>query len=246
MTGFDTLRVEWGTDQVIVELNRPAQRNAINAAMIGELHTVCAELERHPRVLIITGAGVDFAAGADIGELRARGRDEALAGINRNLFDRVAALPMPSIAAIEGNALGGGAELAYACDLRLAGADARFGNPEPGLGILAAAGAAYRLADLVGKSVAKQVILGGRILDAEAAWRHGLVSEVVQSGTALAAATELAGRICRLAPLAVRLSKAVVDAALPHPLIDDLAQAVLFETSEKADRMTRFLEKRPS
>ncbi|MEO8815078.1 MAG: enoyl-CoA hydratase/isomerase family protein [Mycobacterium sp.] len=244
MTPTDTLRMESVDGRVVVvELHRPAQRNAINAAMVAELHRVCAELERDPRVLILTGAGTDFAAGADIAELRERRRDDALAGINRAVFDRIAALSMPTIAAVEGNALGGGAELAYACDLRIAGAGARFGNPEPGLGILAAAGASYRLADLIGKSVAKQVILGGRVLDAEAALRHGLVCDVVPAGEALAAAHALADRIGRSGALALRLSKAVLDAASPHPLLDDLAQAVLFDTPDKNERMTRFLEK---
>jgi enoyl-CoA hydratase len=242
----DTLRVRASEDRVVVELNRPHAHNAINAVMVRELHAVCTDLEQQPRLLIIAGAGTDFAAGADIGELRDRGRDEALAGINRAVFDRIARLPMPTIAAVEGNALGGGAELTYACDIRIAGFGARFGNPEPGLGILAAAGASYRLAELVGKSVAKQVILGGRILDADAALQHGLVNEVVPSGTALAAAHLLADRIGRSSPLALRLSKAVLDAASPHPLLDDLAQAVLFESADKRDRMTRFLEKRPS
>lgn len=243
MTVFDTLRVHAADDRVVVELHRPQQRNAINAAMVAELHRVCADLERDPRPLIITGAGTDFAAGADIAELRARRRNDALAGINRAVFDRIAALAMPTIAAVEGNALGGGAELAYACDLRIAGAGARFGNPEPELGILAAAGASYRLADLVGTSIAKQVILGGRLLDAEAAVCHGLVCEAVEAGSALAAAQALADRIGRCSALAVRLSKAVLDAAAPHPLLDDLAQAVLFESPDKTDRMTRFLER---
>jgi enoyl-CoA hydratase len=194
-------------------------------------------------LLIITGAGTDFAAGADIGELRARGRDDALAGINRTVFDRIAALPMPTIAAVEGNALGGGAELAYACDIRIASSTARFGNPEAGLGILAAAGASYRLAGLVGKSVAKQVILAGRLLNADDALRHGLVCDVVEPGSALRAACALAERIARSAPLALRLSKAVLDAESPHPLLDDIAQAVLFESPDKHDRMSRFLEK---
>ncbi len=246
MTDYQTLRVHENDDRVVVELHRPAQRNAINAAMVAELHAACALLETRPRVLVVSGAGTDFAAGADIGELRSRGRDEALAGINRGVFDRIAALPMPTIAAVEGNALGGGAELAYACDLRVAAVGARFGNPEPGLGILAAAGASYRLTDLVGKSIAKQVILGGRILDADAALHCGLVGEVVATGKALECACALADRIARLSPLAVRISKAVVDATAPHPLLDDIAQAVLFESPDKTERMTRFLEKRTS
>ena len=243
---YQTLRVTTGDDKVVVELHRPAQRNAINAAMVAELHAVCTLVEAQPRILIVTGAGSDFAAGADIAELRVRGRDDALAGINRTVFDRIAALPLPTIAAVEGNALGGGAELAYACDLRVAGAGARFGNPEPGLGILAAAGASYRLTDLVGKSVAKQVILGGRILDSDAALRCGLVGEVVADGAALRTACALADRITRQSPLALRLSKAVLDADSAHPLIDDIAQAVLFESPDKTDRMTRFLERRTS
>lgn len=246
MTSYGTVWVQEDDDRVVVRLDRADQRNAINAAMVAELHSVCALVEGRPRVLIVTGVGQDFAAGADIAELLDRGRDEALAGINRSVFDRIAALPMPTIAAVEGNALGGGAELAYACDLRVAGAGARFGNPEPGLGILAAAGASYRLTELVGKSIAKQVLLGGRILDAEAALRSGLVQEVVDTGSALRTACALADRMDRLSPLALRLSKAVLDAAGPHPLLDDLAQAVLFESPDKANRMTKFLEKRTS
>jgi enoyl-CoA hydratase len=246
VSAYRTVRVSEADDRVVVKLHRPAQRNAINAAMVADLQSVCALLEHRPRLLIVTGAGIDFAAGADISELRARGPNEALAGINRCVFDRIAALPMPTIAAVEGNALGGGAELAYACDLRIAGTGARFGNPEPGLGILAAAGASYRLTDLIGKSIAKQIILGGRILDADAALHCGLVAEVVEKGTAFQAARALVDRITRLSPLAVRLSKAVIDAAAAHPLLDDFAQAVLFESPDKTERMTRFLEKRTS
>jgi enoyl-CoA hydratase len=241
---FETVRLTEFDDRVVVELHRPRARNAINAAMIGELHDVCAMLERRPRMLLLTGSGQDFAAGADIGELRERGREEALAGINRSLFDRVARLPLPTVAAVEGNALGGVAELTYACDIRIVGAGARFGNPEVGLGILAAAGASYRLQELVGKSVAKQVLLGGRLLDAEAAFQYGLVVEVVESGRAFDAAGALIDRIARSSPLALRLSKAVIDADGPHPLLDDIAQAVLFESPDKRERMTQFLEKR--
>ncbi|MFZ2242970.1 MAG: enoyl-CoA hydratase/isomerase family protein, partial [Gordonia amarae] len=114
-------------DRYIATLDRPERRNAINAAMIGELHQVCTAIERDPRPLILVGRGDHFAGGADIGELRERGLNEALAGINRTLFDRVAALPMPVVGAISGYALGGGAELAYACDIRIASATAVFG-----------------------------------------------------------------------------------------------------------------------
>jgi enoyl-CoA hydratase/carnithine racemase len=130
--------------------------------MIAELHAVCEELEHHPRPAIITG-GADgvFASGADIAQLRERGRDDALAAINLTLFNRVRALPMPTIAAVDGYALGGGAELTYACDMRIATPRTVFGQPEPQLGIIAGAGATYRLVRLIGESLAKQVLLAG-------------------------------------------------------------------------------------
>lgn len=188
MSDTTTVHVEERDDRVVVTLDRPAQRNAINVEMIGELHRVCEQVERTPKPLLITGSGDHFAGGADIGQLHERHRDDALAGINRTLFDRIAALPLPTVAAVSGYALGGGAELAYACDLRIATATVRFGNPEPGLGIMAAAGASYRLPRLVGMSVAKQMLLGGRILDAEAALTAGLVLEITEPGAHVDAA----------------------------------------------------------
>jgi len=241
-----TLEVEEREDRVVVTLNRPEARNAINAAMIGELHDVCALLESTPRMLLLTGAGGAFAGGADIAELRERGREEALRGINSRLFDRIAKLPLPTVAAVDGYALGGGAELAYACDLRIASHTAVFGNPEPGLGILAGAGACWRLGALVGGSVAKQVLLAGRSLDAADALRFGLVADVVEPADLPARAHAMLDRMGRSSPAALRLTKLVLDAPGAHPLADDLAQAVLFETEDKRDRMTRFLERRRS
>jgi enoyl-CoA hydratase len=238
----NTLIVEESTDRVVVTLSREKQRNAIDSDMIGELHEVCALVEQDPKIVILTGAGEHFAGGADINQLRARTRDDALRGINRNLFDRIAALPLPTIAAVRGYALGGGAELSYACDIRIASPTAVFGNPEPGLGIMAAAGASYRLPTLVGVSVAKQVLLGGRTLDAEVALRCGLVLDVVDEP--LAAAHSLADRIAKQAPLALKLTKKILDAPGSHPWADDIAQAVLFETKDKQRRMTAFLEKK--
>jgi enoyl-CoA hydratase len=239
--GTTTLTVEERADRVVVTLCRPEARNAINAAMVRELHDVCARLEDAPRLLLLTGDGGTFAAGADIGELRERGRDQALQGINSRLFDRIARLPMPTVAAVDGYALGGGAELAYACDIRLASPAAVFGNPEPGLGILAGAGACWRLRDLVGTSVAKQVLLAGRRLDADDALRLGLVAEVVPAGELVARAHAVLDRMARSGPLALRLTKLVADAPGGHPVADDLAQAVLFESDDKRARMDAFL-----
>ncbi|HEY9498424.1 MAG TPA: enoyl-CoA hydratase/isomerase family protein, partial [Terrimesophilobacter sp.] len=142
---MDAIEVEERADRTHVVLNRPELRNAIDQAMVDELHAVCEKLEREPKLLLISGAGGTFASGADIRQLRERGREEALAGINTKLFQRIAALPMPVIAAIDGYALGGGAELAYAADFRLASTRAKIGNPEVGLGIIAGAGAGWRL-----------------------------------------------------------------------------------------------------
>lgn len=239
-----TLLVERRSDRVVVTLNRPDVRNAIDLAMVSELHAVCALLEAQPKPLLLTGIGGTFAAGADIAQLRERGRTEALQGINRRLFDRIAALPQPTVAAVDGPALGGGAELAYACDIRLASPTAVFGNPEPGLGILAAAGAGWRLSELVGRSVAKQVLLAGTTLDADRAMQLGLVAEVVDAAILLDRAHALIDRMLRSSPLALRLTKAVLDAPGPHPLADELAQAVLFETPDKRERMTAFLERK--
>lgn len=236
-----TLAVRDLEDRVVVTLRRPEARNAINAAMVRELHDVCAALEERPRLLLLTGDGGVFAAGADIAELRERGRDEALRGINSRLFDRIARLPLPTVAAVDGYALGGGAELAYACDVRLASPSAVFGNPEPGLGIIAAAGACWRLRDLVGASVAKQVLLAGRRLGADEAYRLGLVAEVVPADELIPHAHALLDRMARSGPLALRLTKLVLDAPGGHPVADDLAQAILFESADKRARMDAFL-----
>lgn len=239
---MNTLVVEELSDRVVVTLSREKQRNAIDAEMISELHQVCTLIEEDPKLLLLTGQGDHFAGGADINQLRARNRDDALRGINRNLFDRIAALPLPTVAAIRGYTLGGGAELSYACDIRIASPTAVFGNPEPVLGIMAAAGASYRLPTLVGVSVAKQILLGGRTLDADNALRSGLVMDIVEDP--LDAAHSLLDRVAKQAPLALKLTKKILDAPGSQPWADDIAQAVLFETEDKQRRMTAFLGKK--
>ncbi|MFJ8778385.1 MULTISPECIES: enoyl-CoA hydratase/isomerase family protein [unclassified Streptomyces] len=240
---YETLLVERREDRVVVTLHRPEARNAISGRMIAELHRVCEDLEREPKLMLLTGHGGVFAGGADIAELRRRGRDDALRGINSRLFERMRRLPLPTVAAVDGWALGGGAELAYACDIRIAGPHAVFGNPEPGLGILAGAGACWRLRELVGESVAKQILLAGRTLDAAAALACGLVMDVVPADRLITEANVLLDRMALSSALALRLTKLVTDAPGAHPVADDLAQAVLFESPDKAERMTRFLEK---
>lgn len=240
-----TLIVDERADRTFAALNRPDARNAIDQAMVDELHELCARLERHPKVLVIAGSGGTFASGADIRQLRDRGRDDALAGINTSLFLRIAALPMPVIAAIDGYALGGGAELAYAADFRIGTPRLKIGNPEASLGIIAAAGASWRLAELVGEPVAKEMLLAGRILNGEEALALHLVSELHAPDDLLTAADALAGRILRSEPAALMATKRAMAAPRSqHPAIDLNEQSVLFESPAKYERMTAFLERK--
>jgi len=237
--------VEEHDDHVVLRLTRPEVKNAIDQEMVDRLHEACTLLERTPRVAILAGSDGVFAAGADIAQLRERRREDALRGINSGIFDRIRRLPMPTIALLDGYALGGGAELAYACDFRIGTPRVKIGNPEAGLGILAAAGATWRLRELVGEPLAKELLLTGRILDATEAHAVRLLNEVVEPDELEAAGQRWAGRIARQAPLAVRLAKSVFHAPPEaHPFVDDMAQAVLFETQDKYDRMTAFLERR--
>ena len=242
----ETLIVEQHKDHLVVRLNRPERRNAINRLMVDDLHAVLAHLEREPRLLVLTGGdGGLFAAGADIDELRQRGRDEALAGINLHLFERIRRLPMPTIAAVDGPALGGGAELAYACDIRVASPRATFGQPEVGLGILAGAGGCFRLAELVGESLAKELLFTGRVLSAAEALDARLVSRVAPVDRLFEVVDELRIAISRNSSTAIRLTKLVMDAPrAAHPQLDLVAQALLFEGADKAARMDAFLERR--
>lgn len=239
------LRIERLDDRVVATLDRPEKRNAIDQAMIDELHELCAELEAEPRILILTGARGVFASGADIAELRERRADDARKGINAHAFIRVAELPMPVIAALDGYALGGGAELAYAADLRLGTPALKIGNPETGLGILAAAGASWRLREIVGDARAMELLLTGRAVGAEEALAIGLITAVHPPDELLPAAHALADRIARNDRAATIATKRVFRAPrAAHPAVDLEEQAALFESPEKFRRMTEFLERR--
>lgn len=241
----DALRIDRQGARVVAVLDRPGVRNAIDQAMIDGLHALCGELEAEPRTLVLIGAEGVFASGADIAQLRDRRADDARRGINTHAFRRVAALPMPVIAAIDGWALGGGAELAYAADLRIGTPRLRIGNPETGLGIIAAAGATWRLPAIVGDARAAELLLTGRILDGAEALAWGLVSSLHAPEDLLGAALALADRIAANDPLATRHTKKALRAsAADHPAIELELQAELFESPEKLRRMTEFLERK--
>ena len=253
-----TLQLSESDDRVWVRLHRPDVRNAIDQAMVDELHAICAYLEKNPKILIIAGTPAEepseanpkgrkgiFASGADIAQLRERRRDDALAGINSGIFDRIAKLPMPVIAALDGFALGGGAELAYAADFRIGTPELRMGNPETNLGIMAAAGATWRLKELVGEPLAKEILLAGKVLTGEQCLAANLVTELHPATELDAAADALADRIGAQDPLAVRITKSVFHTPREvHPVIDTLAQGMLFESQAKFDRMQAFLDRK--
>ncbi len=248
MTEWRTLMLAERDDRVVVTLDDPERGNALGQQMIDELHLVFDGLEREPgrgRVLVITGAGGLFAAGADIRQLRERDRDDALAGINLRLFERLRATPMPTVAAVDGYALGGGAELAYAADIRVATHRAVFGQPESSLGIMAAAGGCFRLAELVGEGLARDILFTGRQLSAAEALSSGLVTRLVEPEALMESAHEIVDHIHRSSPLALRLTKLALNAGpAAHPAIELTAQAVLFEDGEKRARMDAFLARR--
>lgn len=240
------LLVEDRDGYVLATLNRPEKRNAIDQALIDALHALCAELEASPRTLVLRGEGGTFAAGADIAQLRERRAADARAGINTRAFQRINALPMPVIAVLDGYALGGGAELGYAADIRVGTPSLKIGNPETGLGIIAAAGASWRLRELVGEPLAAEMLLAGRVLDADEALRAGLITHLEpDAAAALARAEQIAARIARLDPAATQATKRVLQAPRDaHPAIDLAEQAVLFDSPEKMRRMTEFLERK--
>lgn len=243
MTG--PLLVEYRDDRVIATLNRPEKRNAIDQDTIDALHALCAELEADPRTLILTGADGVFASGADIAQLRERRADDARAAINATAFIRINELPMPVIAAVEGYALGGGAELAYAADIRIAAPGLKIGNPETGLGIIAAAGATWRLPEIVGGARAAELLLTGRVLDAEQALAWGLITAIHPADTLLDAAHAIADRIAANDRLATQHTKRALRAPRhEHPAVERELQAELFESDEKMRRMTAFLERK--
>src|SRR3954469_20286022 len=246
------IRVEISESIATLTIDRPEVRNALSLETVEAIRAALAGLaaDDTAHVLIVTGAGESaFVSGADINDIRARGREEGLAAINSSLFAEIERFPRPTIAAINGYALGGGCELALACDLRIASDTAKFGQPELGLGIIPGAGATQRLPRIVGLGRAKHLVLTGEIIDAKQALEIGLVSAIAPAGQLQIRARELAKKVLRQGPLAARLAKVALNASARVDLdsgllIGTLAQALCYSSTDKEEGTTAFLEKR--
>ena len=231
-----------------LQLNRPEVRNAINKELCA---TMSAALDGWAarddvKVVIVSGAGGKaFAAGADIAELRDRTHAQAFLGWTQRLLQQVEDFPRPTIAAIDGYALGGGLELALACDLRVASKTAKVGMPEVTLGIYPSAGGTWRLPRLVGLGRAKELVYTGRIVGAEEAASWGLFESLVEAD-AEAESLRLAMLIAANDPLAVQVAKVSLNAAakVNAAPLEWVGQGLLFDSPEKRARMTAFLEKK--
>ena len=249
---FETLRTEVKDGVGTVTLHRPDQLNALNATLQNELSRLLDlwEVDDTVRGIVVTGTGAkSFAAGADISELAQWTVADGLAASLQRLFDRIQDFPKPTLAALNGLALGGGLELAMSCDIRIAAEHATMGLPEVGLGVLPGAGGTQRLSRLVGPGRALEMILTGRTLTAEQAERHGLVTEVVPARELLSTAAGTMARILAKGPLAIRLAKLVIGPGHDTDqrtglLLEQLAQTLLFTTEDKAEGAAAFLGKR--
>jgi enoyl-CoA hydratase len=235
----------------LVRLNRPKALNALNTAVMFELTDALETLDRDDAVgcLVVTGSERAFAAGADIKEMADATPVQML---NRGMieqWDRLVKLRKPVIAAVSGWCLGGGCELAMACDMIVASETAKFGQPEITIGVIPGAGGTQRLTRAVGKAIAMEMVLNNRTLSADEAYRFGLVNRVVSPELYLDEALNLAREIASRAPVAVRLAKEAVNKAYESTLAEGIAAErrnfyLLFSTDDQKEGMTAFVEKR--
>ena len=246
--------VEGHEGVALVTIDRPEALNALSFALIAELAAALEILDRdgRTRVAILTGSGEKaFAAGADIVELADQTPERLRSERHFGAWDRLGAIGIPLIAAVRGFALGGGCELAMTCDLIVAGDDARFGQPEIRIGVMPGAGGTQRLTRAIGVARAMELVLTGRMIDAQEALAAGLVTSVVPASDAIPAALSLADTIASMPPLAVRAAKRSVLAAADLPLSAGLraereAFFDLFATEDQREGMRAFQEKRPA
>jgi enoyl-CoA hydratase len=253
MHGADPLvRIERGDRIGVVLMNRPKQLNALSGELMGAVVAALQELDVDPeiRAIVLGGGERAFAAGADIAELAAGTPISLYENRRIDAWDSIRDLRTPVVAAVSGFCLGGGCELAMLCDLIVASETAKFGQPEINLGVLPGAGGTQRLTRAVGKAVAMDMILTGRVLSAREALDFGLVARVVAKEAWLDEAKRVAGEIAAKGPIAVRLAKEAVDKAFEAPL----AVGIEFErrafylaraSEDATEGLTAFVEKRP-
>ena len=249
---YQNVLVEFEDRIGIIKLNRPEVRNALDAKTLAEIGHALEALENDESigVIVITGAGEkSFAAGADIGQLREKQPKDALVPGMSGLYQKIENCQKATIAAINGYALGGGCELAMACDIRIAAEHSKFGLPELNLSIIPGAGGTQRLARIIGKGRALDMILTGEMLTAKKAEEVGLVSKAVPMEELWQTVREKAEKILTKGPLAVRLAKVVINRGFNSDMetalmIEKLAQAVLFGSDDKNEGTQAFLEKR--
>lgn len=251
---WNNITVEIEGSTALVTVSRPKVLNALNHETLRELDAAMAELEKNNAVLaiILTGAGEKaFVAGADISFMQSLEPLQAreFARVGQAMFSRIENLAKPLIAAVNGFALGGGCELAMACDIRVASENAKFGQPEVTLGIMAGFGGTQRLPRLVNPGLAKEILFTGDMYDAQAALKMGLVSHVVPSADLIGFCKAMAGRIAARGPLAVRLTKEAVNQGLAMDLEKAFALeadlfGLCFTTVDRKEGLSAFLEKR--
>ena len=249
---YEILKMEAAEGLAVVTISRPQAMNALNSLFFQEMDSLIAEVGAREdiKVLIITGEGKAFAAGADIAEMAGKTQDQAVqfSKVGQKTFRSLELLPQPVIAAVNGFALGGGCELALACDFRIASSKAKFGQPEVNLGVIPGYGATQRLPRLIGLGNALFLLLTGELVGAEEALRLGLVQKIAEPEELMAAALGLAKTIAAKGPRAVKLVKRVTRQGI---LMDFEAGCALesgmfgslFE-NEGAEGMRAFLEKR--
>lgn len=252
---YETLVLTAAARVATLTVNRPDKLNALNDLVISELGDAIDALRTDPAVggIILTGAGRAFVAGADIAQLAQHGAVSAkgLSEAGQKVFRQFETSPKPIIAAVNGFALGGGCELAMACHIRVASDAAKFGQPEVKLGLIPGYGGTQRLTRLVGKGRALQLLLTGEMIDANEAFRIGLVNRVVPAAELISAATTMMQVILANAPLALAQCIEVVNRGDGASLDDALALeatafGLLAATSDKQEGTRAFLEKRPA
>ncbi len=236
----------------LVTLNRPEVRNALNRQLLHELMDALESFDNDDTVgaMVVTGNEKAFAAGADIKEMAENSVAQMKKSDFISTFSRIMTIRKPVIAAVSGWALGGGMEIALACDMIVASESARFGQPEITLGVIPGAGGTQRLARALGKPIAMEMILNNRMLSAVEALEFGLVNRVVEVEAYLDEAVKLAGEIADRAPVAVRAAKKMINQAFERGLSDGLSEERqefynLFATEDQKEGMRAFTEKRP-